>query len=114
MAKKISNSNQEFNPRQYMLLAIEAMRKSIDEPRTDGKVSPKVGAVIVKSNGDFSEKEILPARDLKACSFERIYFSRGSDGIACKKTATGIYCCLCTCFVALQDHFSASFRRGFR
>ncbi len=55
MAKKISISKQEFNPRQYMLLAIEAMRKSIDEPRTDGKISPKVGAIIVKPNGDVEE-----------------------------------------------------------
>lgn len=36
-------------------------------------------AIIVKSNGDFSHSEILAARELKACSFERIYFSRGSD-----------------------------------
>jgi len=34
--------------RQYMLMAIEEMRKSIAEPRDDGKVSPKVGAVLVK------------------------------------------------------------------
>jgi amidophosphoribosyltransferase len=36
-------------------------------------------AIIVKSNGDFSHSEILAPRELKACSFERIYFSRGSD-----------------------------------
>lgn len=36
-------------------------------------------AIIVKSNGDFSNPQILPAKELKACSFERIYFSRGSD-----------------------------------
>lgn len=36
-------------------------------------------AVIVKSNGDFGNSRILPPKELKACSFERIYFSRGSD-----------------------------------
>lgn len=36
-------------------------------------------AVIVKGNSEFSNPQILPERELKACSFERIYFSRGSD-----------------------------------
>ena len=36
-------------------------------------------ALIVKKNGEVSEKEILPSLERKACSFERIYFSRGSD-----------------------------------
>ena len=36
-------------------------------------------SLIIKKNGRTSMKEILPARDLKACSFERIYFSRGND-----------------------------------
>jgi amidophosphoribosyltransferase len=36
-------------------------------------------AIIVKANGDFAHAEILAPRALKACSFERIYFSRGSD-----------------------------------
>lgn len=40
-----------FNATQYMQLAIEAMHQSIDEPRSDGKVSPKVGAVIIKPDG---------------------------------------------------------------
>lgn len=39
-------------PRKLMELAIEVMRQSIPEPRPDGKVSPKVGAVLVKPNGD--------------------------------------------------------------
>ncbi len=38
-------------PRELMELAIEAMHKSIDEPRKDGKPSPKVGAVLVKPDG---------------------------------------------------------------
>lgn len=36
-------------------------------------------AVIVKANGSFSNPRILPERERRACSFERIYFSRGSD-----------------------------------
>ncbi|PZX95137.1 amidophosphoribosyltransferase [Flavobacterium aquariorum] len=36
-------------------------------------------ALIIKKNGDVSMKEILTPTVKKACSFERIYFSRGSD-----------------------------------
>jgi len=36
-------------------------------------------ALIIKKNGTVSMQEILPPTVKKACSFERIYFSRGSD-----------------------------------
>ena len=36
-------------------------------------------AVVVKADGQFSLTQILEAGTKKACSFERIYFSRGSD-----------------------------------
>jgi amidophosphoribosyltransferase len=36
-------------------------------------------AIIMKKNGSISIDEIIPALPKKACSFERIYFSRGSD-----------------------------------
>lgn len=36
-------------------------------------------ALIIKKNGNVSMKEILAPTVKKACSFERIYFSRGSD-----------------------------------
>jgi amidophosphoribosyltransferase len=36
-------------------------------------------ALIIKKNGDISMKEIITPTIKKACSFERIYFSRGSD-----------------------------------
>ncbi|MFV8368965.1 amidophosphoribosyltransferase [Flavobacterium sp. LB2R40] len=36
-------------------------------------------ALIIKKNGTISMEEILPPTVKKACSFERIYFSRGSD-----------------------------------
>lgn len=41
----------ELDERKLMLMAIEAMRNSISEPRDDKKVSPKVGAVIIKPDG---------------------------------------------------------------
>jgi amidophosphoribosyltransferase len=36
-------------------------------------------ALIIKKNGTVSEEEINTPTEKKACSFERIYFSRGSD-----------------------------------
>ena len=36
-------------------------------------------AIITKKHGDSIIKEIIPPREKKSCSFERIYFSRGSD-----------------------------------
>jgi len=36
-------------------------------------------AIIVKANGSFANPRILPEKEKTACSFERIYFSRGSD-----------------------------------
>ena len=36
-------------------------------------------ALIVNVDGSFKIEEIVPAKERKACSFERIYFSRGSD-----------------------------------
>ncbi len=36
-------------------------------------------ALISKADGSYSIEEIVPAQERKACSFERIYFSRGSD-----------------------------------
>ena len=36
-------------------------------------------ALIIKADGSFQLEQIIPAKERKACSFERIYFSRGSD-----------------------------------
>jgi len=36
-------------------------------------------ALIIEKNGDYAEKEILEPLEKRSCSFERIYFSRGSD-----------------------------------
>jgi ATP-dependent DNA helicase RecG len=45
MAKKI------YTDRELMELAIEVMNKSINEPRPDGKIPPKVGAVLLLPDG---------------------------------------------------------------
>ncbi len=36
-------------------------------------------ALVVRRNGDSRLEQIMPTKQLSACSFERIYFSRGSD-----------------------------------
>lgn len=36
-------------------------------------------ALIVNKDGSYGEYEIIPPREKKSCSFERIYFSRGTD-----------------------------------
>ncbi len=40
---------------------------------------PPGAAAIIKKDGKFSIQQILEAKERKSCSFERIYFSRGSD-----------------------------------
>jgi len=36
-------------------------------------------ALVIKKNGNIAEHEVLEPKEKKSCSFERIYFSRGSD-----------------------------------
>lgn len=36
-------------------------------------------ALVINKDGSYKEAEIMPAREKKSCSFERIYFSRGTD-----------------------------------
>src|ERR1700730_5224712 len=40
-----------FHSQKLIELAIEVMRQSVHEPRTDDKASPKVGAVLYKHDG---------------------------------------------------------------
>ena len=42
------------------------------------ELMPGMG-LVVKANGEFTIDKVVPAKERKACSFERIYFSRGSD-----------------------------------
>lgn len=46
---------------------------------SDIKILPPGNALIVGQSGAFEVKEILPPGKFMHCSFERIYFSRGSD-----------------------------------
>ncbi|MCB4798177.1 amidophosphoribosyltransferase [Neotamlana laminarinivorans] len=45
-------------------------------------------AIITKKSGEVRLKQILPPLEKKACSFERIYFSRGSDAEIYKERKT--------------------------
>ncbi|SFU16479.1 amidophosphoribosyltransferase [Algoriphagus locisalis] len=36
-------------------------------------------ALVINKDGSYDESEIMPAREKMSCSFERIYFSRGTD-----------------------------------
>ncbi len=45
----------------------------------DIKELPAGHALIVDKEGDYKLEQILPEAERKSCSFERIYFSRGSD-----------------------------------
>lgn len=47
-------------------------------------------AIIVTNHGDIDVRQILPEKENARCSFERIYFSRGSDAdIYCERKALG-------------------------
>ena len=47
-------------------------------------------ALIVNEDGNYEIEQILEPKERKACSFERIYFSRGSDEkIYKERTALG-------------------------
>jgi len=47
-------------------------------------------ALVIKKDGKTTEKEFLKPRERKACSFERIYFSRGTDKeIYCERKQLG-------------------------
>ncbi|MGC6423197.1 MAG: amidophosphoribosyltransferase [Flavobacteriaceae bacterium] len=50
-----------------------------DVPLDTVQELPPGHALLTKKNGMVQIKEIVPALPKKACSFERIYFSRGSD-----------------------------------
>ncbi len=56
-----------------------AIMTAFNVPQEEVHILKPGNALIVTQNGKCSENEILAPRELKACSFERIYFSRGSD-----------------------------------
>lgn len=51
MAGNREMKTEKYTSRMMMERAIEVMRQSVPEPRGDGKVGPKVGAVLVKPDG---------------------------------------------------------------
>ena len=55
------------------------IQTTFNVPIEEIKEIERGNALIIKKNGTISMKEVLPQREKKACSFERIYFSRGSD-----------------------------------
>lgn len=51
-------------------------------------------ALIIKKDGRIAEHEVLEPREKKSCSFERIYFSRGSDAdIYKERKSLGVELC---------------------
>lgn len=54
---------EEFKPRPYMELAIEEMNKSLNEPRPDGKIPPKVGAILLFQDGKIERAHRGELRD---------------------------------------------------
>lgn len=60
MAKK---KTENIDTKKYMQMAIDVMRKSIAEPRTDGKVNPKVGAVLLFPDGTVEKAHRGELRD---------------------------------------------------
>lgn len=70
-----------YRDEEFVIAASErpAIMTAFNVPVESVHELPPGHAIIVKANGDFELPRILPERKLTACSFERIYFSRGSD-----------------------------------
>jgi amidophosphoribosyltransferase len=56
-----------------------AIRTAFNVGENEVQELPPGHALIVQENGDYSINQIVEPKERKACSFERIYFSRGSD-----------------------------------
>lgn len=83
-----------FQNDEFVVAASErpAIQTVFNVPFEDIKEVLPGHSLIIKKNGKTSMKEILPAGKLKACSFERIYFSRGNDAeIYNERKALGKY-----------------------
>lgn len=82
----MKNRNKEkalFNPRPYMELSINEMNKSKNEPRPDGKIPPKVGAVLVFPDGEVFQAHRGELRDGDHAEYtliERKLASKKLDG----------------------------------
>ncbi len=56
-----------------------SIRTAFNVPENKVKELMPGRALIVNKWGEFSEEQIIEPKERRACSFERIYFSRGSD-----------------------------------
>jgi amidophosphoribosyltransferase len=56
-----------------------AIRTAFNLDEDDVKELPPGHALIINENGEITLEQVLEPQERKACSFERIYFSRGSD-----------------------------------
>jgi len=56
-----------------------AIRTSFNVGENEVKELMPGQALIIRANGDFTIEQILEPKERRACSFERIYFSRGND-----------------------------------
>lgn len=70
-----------YSDEEVVIVASErpVIQTVLNAPIENVRELPPGHAVIIKKNGQFSIEEILEPRERKACSFERIYFSRGND-----------------------------------
>jgi amidophosphoribosyltransferase len=70
-----------FQNEEIVVVASErpAIMTTFNVPIEDVQELKPGHAIIVDANGTFKHTEIIAPRKLTACSFERIYFSRGSD-----------------------------------
>ena len=70
-----------FENDEVLVLASErpVIQTAFDVEREDIQELEPGQALVMRAMGEVSLSQILPAREKRACSFERIYFSRGSD-----------------------------------
>ncbi|MGY6522349.1 MAG: amidophosphoribosyltransferase [Mongoliitalea sp.] len=70
-----------FADEEFVVVASEkpAIKSAFNVAYNEIKEIQPGHALVINKDGSFGEHEILPARERKSCSFERIYFSRGTD-----------------------------------
>lgn len=70
-----------FADDEFVVVASEkpAIKSAFDIDYKEIKEIQPGHALIINKDGSYGEQEIMPAREKKSCSFERIYFSRGTD-----------------------------------
>ncbi|PVX52382.1 amidophosphoribosyltransferase [Balneicella halophila] len=70
-----------YHDDEVMVVASErpVIQTAFDVPYETVHEIPPGNALITKKNGEIQLREILKLLERKSCSFERIYFSRGSD-----------------------------------